>query len=217
MDRRRAALTRARVRSYNAVNHTADLEPIAAPEALMDNVPCLQNIPATDLIAGTHVLVLVWEDVGGLVLGAYGGTPTGGTSIPSPHDILGAHHSISGGANLDLVGQDAADSIERVTPSDDPGATSKVLKTDAGGMLTLKELDVTGDTWLGGYLTHEGDHAGFFGTTPAIQTAVADQAAWAAVTSGADHVDLSDLNTKLQAIRDKLQALLDALQSYGLI
>ena len=69
-------IIRARVRAYDALTHTADLEPISAPEALMDNVPCLQSTPATDLVAGNTVAVLMWADVGGLVLGAYGGLPT---------------------------------------------------------------------------------------------------------------------------------------------
>jgi hypothetical protein len=237
MDKPQATITRARVRAYDAVTHTADLEPIAAPEALMDNVPCLQNIPITDLVVGNTISVLMWPDVGGLVLGAHGGLPT---SVPSPHDILGAHHSISGGAALDLVGQSAAATIARVTPTDAPGATSRVLKTSSAGKLTVQQLkvnadlevitDITcggslwgeaalfgGDLTLITYLIHQGDHIGFFNTIPAVKTAVTDQDAWAAVASGSDHPDLADLNTKMQAIRDKLQALLDALQSYGLV
>ena len=150
MDSRpRPTIIRARLRAYDAVTHTADIEPIGAPEALMDAVPCLQSIPTTDLVVGNTVIVLVWGDVGGLVLGAYGGLPTTGH--------------------------------------------------------------------LDGDLNHDGTAIGLFGVAPTTQTTVADQAAWADVTTGTDHVDLPDLNTKMQALRDKLQALLDALQSYGLI
>ena len=49
------------------------------------------------------------------------------------------------------------------------------------------------------------------------QTAVADLAAWVDVTTGADSVDRSDLNTKMSAIHTKLNALLDALQANGII
>lgn len=239
-ERHRPTIIRARVRAYDPVTHTADIEPISAPEALMDNVPCLQSTPATDLVVGNTVSVLMWADVGGLVLGAYGGIPTALTSVPSPHDILGAHHSVTAGANLDLVGQSGAATIARVTPSSAPGAASAVLKTSSTGKLTVQQLkvntdlevitDITcggtlwgesalfgGDLTMVAYLIHQGDHVGFFNTIPAVQTTVTDQAAWAAVASGADSVDLADLNTKLQAIRDKLQALLNALQSYGLI
>lgn len=216
-----------------------------------------------------------------------------GGGAPSPHDILGAHHSIAGGAALDLVGQSGAATIARVTPSADPGAAAAVLKTTGAGLLSLEQLDVDqwidmaddawigqdpvgdpqwikfrangdilvklpdnlgarafeiqasdatvlldvvtdgwvgipgalnvsgdcdlmGDTYLDGFITHVGTNIGFFNTVPAIKTVVADQAAWVNVVAGADHVDLADLNTKMQAIRDKLQALLDALQSYGL-
>ena len=236
----RPMIIRARVRAYDPVTHTADIEPISAPEALMDNVPCLQNIPTTDLVVGNTVSVLMWADVGGLVLGAYGGTPTALTSVPSPHNILGAHHSITAGANLDLVGQSGAATIARVTPSDAPGPTSRVLKTDTNGKLTVQQLkvntdlevitDITcgGSLWgesalFGGdltmvtYLIHQGDHIGFFNTIPAVQTAVADLAAYGSWPAGADHVNFTELDARLHAIHDKLQTLLDALQSYGLI
>ncbi len=58
---------------------------------------------------------------------------------------------------------------------------------------------------------------GFFGTTPVSKTSVSDQSAWAAVSAGSDSVDLSDLNTKVKAIRDKLQEVLDGLQVLGLM
>ena len=75
-NRRHPAIIRARIRAYNALTHTADIEPISAPEALMDDVPCLQDIPASNMIAGRTASVLLWADIGGLVLGVYGLTPT---------------------------------------------------------------------------------------------------------------------------------------------
>jgi hypothetical protein len=79
----------------------------------------------------------------------------GGGGAPSPHDILGAHHSISGGAALDLVGQSGAGAIARVTPSADPGLASAVLKTDTAGLLSLEKLDIgqwidmASEAWVG--------------------------------------------------------------------
>jgi len=83
-------IIRARLRAYHAATHTADLEPISAPEALMDSVPCLQSIPPTDLVAGNTAIVLLWGDVGGIVLGAYGGTPTRTFAAPTSSVKLAA-------------------------------------------------------------------------------------------------------------------------------
>jgi len=212
-------IIRARVRAYDAVTHTADIEPISAPEALMDNVPCLQSIPATDLVVGNTVAVLMWGDVGGLVLGAQGSTPT---SVPSPHDILGAHHSITGGAALDLVGQTATNTLGRITPNAAPGETSAILKTDTSGHLRLDQLTTIthliteGDIRIDNALNHDGPTIGFFGTTPVMKTTVSDFAAWVDVPSSIDHIDLAALNVKLKSFRDKIDELVEALQWYGL-
>ncbi len=69
---------------------------------------------------------------------------------PTTHDVLGADHSVTGGAALDLVGQSAANTLARVTPSASPGAAAKVLKTDAAGLLTLQDLSLANDLRAGG-------------------------------------------------------------------
>jgi hypothetical protein len=69
---------------------------------------------------------------------------------PTAHDVLGADHTITGGAALDLLGQSAANTIARVTPSAAPGATARVLATDAAGLLTLQDLTLAADLRAGG-------------------------------------------------------------------
>lgn len=75
----------------------------------------------------------------------------------------------------------------------------------------------TGSVTIGADLNHDGDNIGFFGTAPVVKDVVTDQAAWVDVAAGADTVDIADLNTKVQAVRDKLQEIIEALQSYGLV
>jgi hypothetical protein len=57
------------------------------------------------------------------------------------HDILDvANHTVTGGAALDLIGQSAANTLARITPTSNPGAASAVLKTDGDGYLNLTKL-----------------------------------------------------------------------------
>ena len=57
------------------------------------------------------------------------------------HSILdSANHVVSGGAALDIIGQSAADTIARITPSSAPGAAAAILRTDASGVLSLVNL-----------------------------------------------------------------------------
>lgn len=88
-----------------------------------------------------------------------------------------------------------------------------------GAPITLILIgDIKCDTVTGNKIgTATTEKIGFWNATPVAKTAVTDQAAWADVASGADHVDLADLNTKVKAIRDKLQTLLDQLQTIGLV
>jgi hypothetical protein len=61
------------------------------------------------------------------------------------------------------------------------------------------------------------DVVGFFGSTPATWTGVSSLSTWTGVTSGANQVDLSDLNTKVQAIHNKVNEIVAALDRYGLV
>ncbi len=90
------------------------------------------------------------------------------------------------------------------------------LRNDTDDATTGK-LTIGGECEIDGDLNHDGSNVGFFGAAPTTQTSVPDLAAWANISSGADSVDLSDLNTKVQAVHDKVNGLLDALQGLGLV
>lgn len=121
------------------------------------------------------------------------------SSNGGPFDVK-AGQGDTGGGDLRLYGGAAVTS----------GAGGNIYLYGGSGISSNGGIFVEGNFKINGYL-------GFFNNTPVTKTAVADQAAWANVSSGSDSVDLTDLNTKMQAIRDKLQDLLDALQSYNLV
>lgn len=58
----------------------------------------------------------------------------------APHDIVGTLHTITGNA-FDLVGATSLNTLGLLTPSSNPGAFEKILKTDAAGLLTLTQLN----------------------------------------------------------------------------
>lgn len=60
------------------------------------------------------------------------------------HNILGGDHTVSGGIAFDLIGQDAANSLARLTPSDNPGSTAAILKTSPAGALSLQSVSAVG-------------------------------------------------------------------------
>ncbi len=92
------------------------------------------------------------------------------------------------------------------------------LDTIGNGNSIIKATDANATNLSSdGNISHTGTKIGFFSTAAAVKTVVADQASWADVIAGSDTVTLTDLNTKMKAIRDKLQELTDALQSYGII
>lgn len=63
--------------------------------------------------------------------------------VDDVHDVVGGDHIVDG-TSMQLVGLTADDTLGLLTPSADPGAASKVLKSDANGKLALAGLDVTG-------------------------------------------------------------------------
>ena len=70
----------------------------------------------------------------------HSGNPEGGVlpaAAPAVHDIIGALHSYTGGAALDVFGLSGANTLAKLTPSSAPGAASAILKSDAAGGLTL--------------------------------------------------------------------------------
>jgi hypothetical protein len=48
-----------------------------------------------------------------------------------------------------------------------------------------------------------------------VRTPIADQSVWANVGAGSDTLSLSDLNTKLKAVRDKVEEIVTILQAMG--
>jgi len=65
-------IVRGRVRAYDAATHTADVEAVRGPAALLSGLPVVAQCPAGFLVAGREVAVLLWSDVDGVVLGPYG-------------------------------------------------------------------------------------------------------------------------------------------------
>lgn len=65
-------IVRGRVRAYYSATHTADVEAVRGPAALLGGLPVVAQCPAGFLSAGREVAVLLWDDVGGVVLGPYG-------------------------------------------------------------------------------------------------------------------------------------------------
>lgn len=68
-------IVRALVRAYDATRHLADVELCAGPRALLCGVPVLTSAPPRHLTAGREVALLLWPDVGGLVLGPWSPAP----------------------------------------------------------------------------------------------------------------------------------------------
>lgn len=58
------------------------------------------------------------------------------------HNILGADHTVVGAA-FDLIGLTATNTLGLHTPSFNPGATSKILRSDTSGALIIKRLEGT--------------------------------------------------------------------------
>ncbi|MHB0859636.1 MAG: hypothetical protein ACYC5M_18990 [Anaerolineae bacterium] len=76
-----SAIQRARIERYDAAGHTADVELLAGPGALLSGVPVLLGVEPRHLAEDRVVAVLLWPDVGALVLGPYGAAPGG-------HDLV---------------------------------------------------------------------------------------------------------------------------------
>jgi len=68
-------IIRAVLREYHAGTHTAEVEPVLGPASLVGEIPVLMSCRPDLLTTGRTVAVLVWSDVGGLVLGPYGAVP----------------------------------------------------------------------------------------------------------------------------------------------
>ncbi|HHX43687.1 MAG TPA: hypothetical protein GX714_06835 [Chloroflexi bacterium] len=66
-------IVRAVLRGYDQGTGTADVEAVAGPSALLSGVPVVRSASDDAMRPGAEVVLLLWPDVGGVVLGAYGG------------------------------------------------------------------------------------------------------------------------------------------------
>ena len=66
-----ATIVRAILRGYDHDAGTADVEVVAGPSALLADVPVVRPAHNDVLPAGAEVALLLWPDVGGVVLGPY--------------------------------------------------------------------------------------------------------------------------------------------------
>jgi hypothetical protein len=82
---------RARVRAYDRTTHTATVEPVSGPAALLAAVPVSMAIRGGLLSNGREVALLTWDDVNALIVGVYGGVP----SIPSGRAYNAAAQSVT--------------------------------------------------------------------------------------------------------------------------
>jgi hypothetical protein len=65
-------IMRAVLYSYSSSAHTAVVVPGAGPAARLNPLPVLASIADDEMIPGRQVLVLLWPDGSGVVLGCYG-------------------------------------------------------------------------------------------------------------------------------------------------
>jgi len=72
----------------------------------------------------------------------------GGTGAPSPHGMTSTHHTHAGGAALDVFGLSAPSTLAVLTPSSNPGATGRILRTaDTTGYVQIRSVGVGAAPW----------------------------------------------------------------------
>ena len=93
-------IIRALIEAYDPVAHTATVRPLGHPTARLQDVPVSSDVPGELLPAGTRALVLLFGDVGQVLLAPYGEP----ASYPlSGADDYGAFHTITAPANMVYV------------------------------------------------------------------------------------------------------------------
>lgn len=65
----RARLLRGVLRAYDAEEHLAAVEPVGGSTALLEGLPVLSCVAPSELVVGRAVSMVLWPDVGGVVLG----------------------------------------------------------------------------------------------------------------------------------------------------
>jgi hypothetical protein len=68
-------IIRALVESYDPMAHTATVRPLGHPTATLQDTPVSADVPGELVLPGAHVLVLLFGDVGQVVLAPYGELP----------------------------------------------------------------------------------------------------------------------------------------------
>ncbi len=92
-------IIRAALREYHAATHTAQVEPVLGPASLVGEISVLMSCRPDLLTTGREVAVLTWSDVGGLVLGPYGGVPDDPPNAGDADTVDGIHASATATAN----------------------------------------------------------------------------------------------------------------------
>ena len=67
-----AEIMRAILYSYSSAARTAVVVPSSGPAARLNPLPVLASIADDEMVTGRRVLVLLWPDGSGVVLGCYG-------------------------------------------------------------------------------------------------------------------------------------------------
>lgn len=86
--------------------------------------------------------VVAGKTIDGVDLSAHAHTGADG-SVKVAHTMLDTtYHSYVGGANLDVFGLSAPNTLARLTPSSNPGAAASLLCTSAGGLVRLAGIGI---------------------------------------------------------------------------
>ncbi len=95
-------IVRARLRGFDPQTWLADVEPVAGPAALLSDVPVLGAVRAEELVAGREVALLLWPELGGVVLGPWE-PPQGGRLLWKAGSMSPANDLTLSTAGQDLV------------------------------------------------------------------------------------------------------------------
>lgn len=99
-----------------------------------------------------------YSGAGGQLVAVNGGA-SGLEFVDLPvHDIVGSSHTITGAA-FSVVGATALSTLGLITPTNSPGATERLLKTNSSGNLTIYELNATNSVNLLGSTLYDGTGA----------------------------------------------------------
>lgn len=108
-------ILRAVCEAYDQATHTAALRPEGNPTALMTNVPVAADCPGELVRSGGRYAVLLWGDIGALVLCPFDAPPRW---MPQGHAQSTAYHTLTGTAGaLTQFKPDLAVNVTITVPS----------------------------------------------------------------------------------------------------